>query len=627
MTELPNIARLFLALFLLSIWLTRRSNRTPLYWAIAYLALAAGSLSYQFGADGRYSSLLYLAPLFPGIYVGTFWAGTQHFRERPVRWQSISLLTLATSAMILLVLATSVEQSSIAVGVAVGLVNTWAGWVIWTRNRNYRIVAGIVFAQALMLLCAYSLVWQGPSVFLGMAAGYGVLAIGLVYVILRESNESISRQATSDELTSLPNRHLLLDRLETALRASSLTGLTCAVLVVDIDNLRRINEAFGHSAGDQLLRDIATRLLRIAGPQHTLARYGGDEFVLLVSRPTAADAIRLAEEISNDIIETISQPFPVAGVKTALTVSIGIAVSGEDGDTPDLLVQRAKLATAQAPQTDRNTWRFFNREMNERAQREIVIERHMWRALQNGEFSIVYQPIVAANGRGIAKAEALLRWTNPELGVISPDEFIRIAEHSGLVIEVGDWVLGQACAQAAACAASHSPAPVMCVNVSALQLRRPGFAASVAAVLARHALPAARLELEFTENVMIDDDEIVLAQIRQLRELGVSLSLDDFGTGFSSLSYLTRFEFSTLKIDRTFVRALENDDRSRRLAESICAIGKSLGLALVAEGVESEYQAAAMTRFGVNYMQGFLFSKPLSADEFVTWLAAERANG
>ncbi|MEO8385985.1 MAG: EAL domain-containing protein [Betaproteobacteria bacterium] len=613
MTELPNIARLFLALFLLSIWLTRRSNFTPLYWAIAYLSLAAASISYQVGIDRSNNFLLYLAPLFPGIYVGTFWAGTQHFRERPVQWPMLALLILGTSSIIWLTLIFSLEESSLAVGLAIGLVNSWAAWVIWKRNPQYRIVACIVFAQALMLMLAYSLLWQGRIVIFSMAAGYSILAIGLVYVILRESNESISRQATTDELTSLPNRRLLLDRLDTIIRTSPITGLTCAVLVVDIDNLRRFNEAFGHSAGDQLLREISSRLQIVAGAQHTLARYGGDEFILLVSKPAKEEAIRNAEEIANNIVDTVGHPFFVAGIKSTLTVSIGIAVSGEDGDTADVLVQRAKLATAQAPNADRNTWRFFNLEMNERAQRQLLIERHMWRAQQNGEFSVVYQPIVAASDRNYAKAEALLRWHNAEIGPIAPDEFIPIAEQSGLVIELGQWVLEQACRQASIWQQERLQQLIICVNVSALQLRRPDFVASVVEVLARHSLVPEMLELEFTENIMIDDDSVVFAQIKELRERGVSLSLDDFGTGFSSLSYLTRFEFSTLKIDRTFVRALESDERSRRLAESICAIGKSLGLALVAEGVETEFQAATMTSFGVDYMQGFLFSEPVDA--------------
>ena len=614
MTELPNIARLFLALFLLSIWLTRRSNRTPLYWAIAYISLAAASITYQVGIDRDNNFLLYLAPLFPGLYVGTFWAGTQHFREQPVRWPMFALLILGTSSVIWLIMSISVDESSLAVGLAIGLVNSWAASVIWQRNPQYRIVAGIVFAQALMLMLAYSLLWEGPSVIFSMAAGYSILAIGLVYVILRESNESISLQATTDKLTTLPNRHLLLDRLDTTIRSSPVSGLTCAVLVVDIDNLRRINEAFGHAAGDQLLREIASRLRIVAAAQHTLARYGGDEFVLLVSKPVKDEAIRRAEELATSIVETFGHAFVVVGVKTTLTVSIGIAVSGDDGDTADLLVQRAKLATAQAPQADRNTWRFFNREMNERAQRQLMIERQMWRALQNGEFSILYQPIVAANGHSFAKAEALLRWNNAEIGPISPDEFIPIAEQSGLVIEVGQWVLDRACQQASIWQRERAQKLIVCVNVSALQLRRPGFAASVVEVLARHSLAPEMLELEFTENVMIDDDSVVLAQIKELRARGVSLSLDDFGTGFSSLSYLTRFEFSTLKIDRTFVRALESDERSRRLAESICAIGKSLGMALVAEGVETKFQAATMTRFGVDYMQGFLFGEPVEAE-------------
>ncbi|MCY7388279.1 MAG: EAL domain-containing protein, partial [Burkholderiales bacterium] len=253
---------------------------------------------------------------------------------------------------------------------------------------------------------------------------------------------------------------------------------------------------------------------------------------------------------------------------------------------------------------------------NERAQRQIILERHMWHALPNGEISLAYQPIVTAQEREIVKVEALLRWTSPELGVIAPDEFVRIAEKSGLIIDIGQWVLDQACQQAAVWQREREKALVICVNVSALQLRRSDFFASVAQALRKHALPASLLELECTENIMIDDDTIVLAQIKDLRDHGVSLSLDDFGTGFSSLSYLTRFEFSTIKIDRTFVRALESDDRSRRLAESICAIGKSLGLALVAEGVETEFQAAAMASFGVDYMQGYLFGAPVNAEAF-----------
>ena len=617
MIELPNIARLFLALFLLSIWLARRSNRTPLYWAIAYASHAATTLIYTLAVASNNNVLLYTVPLFPGIYVGMFWAGTQHFRERPVRWQPIALLAVVTSIVVTVALYKMGDDSSVVVGLAIGAVNSWAAWVIWKRNPQYRIVAGILLGQALMVMLAYSMIWDGPSVDFGMAAGYSVLAIGLVYVILRESNESISRQATTDELTGLPNRHLLLDRLDTAIRrSSSVARLSCAVLVIDIDKLRRFNEAFGHAAGDQLLRDIASRLQRIAGTHHTLARYGGDEFVFLVSESTADAAIRRAEEVSTHIVEAVSPPFPVAGITTVLTVSIGIAISGEDGDTADLLVQRAKLATTQSPRSNVNNWRFFNHQKNERAQRQLVIERNMWRALQNGEFSIAWQPIVTAGTRQFAKAEALLRWTNTELGVISPDEFIGIAERSGLIVEVGDWVLDQACRQAASWQRERAQPLAICVNVSALQLHRPGFCASVAAVLKNRALPASLLELEFTENIMIDDDAIVLAQIRELRALGVSLSLDDFGTGFSSLSYLTRFDFSTLKIDRTFVRALESDERSRRLADSICAIGKSLGLALVAEGVETEFQAKTMTGFGVDYMQGFLFGEPVAADAF-----------
>ncbi|MCY7389203.1 MAG: GGDEF domain-containing protein, partial [Burkholderiales bacterium] len=358
MTELPNIARLFLALFLLSIWLTRRPNRTPLCWAFAYFALAAASISFRFGTASGNTFLVYLASVFPGIYVGMFWAGTQYFREQAVRWQTLTLLICGTSSIILLVMSISMPDSGPVVGVAVGLINSWAAWVIWKRNPKYRIVAGIVLVQAMMLALSYWRIWQGPSVGFGMAAGYGILVIGLVYVILRESNESISRQATTDELTSLPNRHLLLDRLDSAIRRStSVATLTSAVLVIDIDNLRRFNEAFGHAAGDQLLIEIASRLQLVAGSQHTLARYGGDEFAFLVTETTPEDAIRRAEEIASRTVEAMRLPFPVAGTTTALTVSIGIAISGDDGHYADLLVQRAKLATSQTSTTDGYSWR------------------------------------------------------------------------------------------------------------------------------------------------------------------------------------------------------------------------------------------------------------------------------
>lgn len=621
--DIQNAMRLFLALFLLTIWLTRRANLTPLYWGLAYLSMAAGSVSFRLGNEWDSEPLRFMALLNPGIFVGLFWAGTEHFRGRHVRWQHTGLLSLGAVAVVLLAMALSRGLASVAIGVVVFAVMAWAAGVVWVRNRNYRIVAAIVFAQGLVLFLRYSRIADNPNMTTLSGIGYGLLVIGLAYVVLKESNESIARQAVTDELTGLPNRHVLLERLDALVRTSQDTGLTSAVLLVGIDDLHRLQELYSHAAVDRLVSELSTRLLPVEGGHHTLARYDKDEFVFLVSGTSVEDATRRAEVVAQRVIDSLHEPFRVDTADIKLTVSIGIAISGKDAQDAGELVQQALLAMAQSRSADRNTWSFCNRETNEGAQRELAIEQKLQLAVQNNELSLVYQPIVAAGGRNaIVKAEALLRWTNTELGVVPPDEFIRIAERSRLIVDIGQWVLEEACRQAAEYTRVSGKPLIVCVNVSVRQLRRAGFAESVAAALARHGLSAAQLELEFTETIMIDDDAVIHSQIRALRAMGLGLSLDDFGTGFSSLSYLTRFEFTTLKIDKSFVNMLGQDERGRRVVESICAIGKSLEMTLVAEGVESESQAAALTAHGVDCMQGFLFATPMTVDAFGEWLVA-----
>ncbi len=622
--DIQNAMRLFLALFLLTIWLTRRANLNPLYWGLAYLSLAAGSLSFRLGNEWNNSLLQFIALLIPGVFVGLFWAGTEHFRGQRVSWQRAGLLSLGTAAIVLLALAVSRGLANIAIGLVVFAVMAWASGVVWVRNRKYRIVAVIVFGQALVLFLRYSRIADGPGMTLLAGIGYGLLVIGLAYVALKESNESIARQAVTDELTGLPNRHVLLERLDALVRTSPNTELTSAVLLVGIDDLNHIPELYSRATIDRLVSELAIRLLPLAGGQHTLARYDRDEFVLLVSGTSVEDATRRAEALAQRVVDSLQTSLRVGTADIKPTVSIGIAISGKDAQDAGELVQQALLAMAQSRSADRNSWTFSNRETNERAQRELVIEQKLQLAMQNHELSLAYQPIVAAGGRNtFVKAEALLRWTNAKLGVVPPDEFIRIAERSRLIVDIGQWVLEEACRQSAEFARSTGKPLMVCVNVSVRQLRRAGFAESVAALLTKYDLSAAQLELEFTETIMIDDDAVIEAQIRALRDMGLGLSLDDFGTGFSSLSYLTRFEFTTLKIDKSFVNMLGNDGRGRRVVEAICAIGKSLEMTLVAEGVESESQSAALTAYGVDCLQGFLFARPMTADEFGEWLAAK----
>lgn len=616
MIELPNIARLFLALFLLSLWLARPANRTPLYWATAYAALAAGSLLYQHGMRVQNPLLMQMAALFPGIYVGMFWAGALRFQERPVAWRVVAYLALGTAAVVWLAVNASDALGTIAVGVAVALVTSAAAWIIWRKNRGYRVVAVILVAQAIVLALTYSQVWQGDLARFVLAGGYSLLAIGLAYVILKESNETIARHATIDEATGLPNRRLFLELLGAATRALPGKGVTTAVIIANVDNFKRITYSAGQPAGELVLKQLAQRLRGALPQDRTLARFGDDEFAVLLPRVEQDQLTAVLEEESTRIIDCVKEPFEAAGFARTLTLSIGIAVSLEDARSPGELLDHLRTAAASASQRGRSTRSFFNRTMSARAQRATAIEHGLWRALESGGLTLSYQPIVAAADHGLVKVEALLRWSDPLLGTIHPEEFVPVAEQSGLIVDLGNWVLDEACRQASEWNRLHAQPIAMCVNVSALQVRRAAFAATVAAILEKHELDSHLLELELTENVLLGDDESVHATLRALHGMGVRLSLDDFGTGFSSLSYLNRFAFNTLKIDKSFVRDIESNDRSRRLAESICALGKSLDLLVVAEGVESDAAAGILTAHGVDFLQGFLLGKPMPAGEF-----------
>ncbi len=624
--ELQNVMRLFLALFLFTIWLTRRANLTPLYWGMAYLSMAMGSLGYGYGVASGLPSMSFVASLIPGLYVGLFWAGTQHFRGQRVHWLHALYLSAAVSVAILLALFATRDVANLVIGVCVLAVMGWAANVVWNRNRKYRIVAGIIFVQALVLFLRYSAIADGPGMRALSSVGYGLLVMGLAYVVLKDSNESIARQAVTDDLTGLPNRHVLLDRLEALMQTTPGSNLTAAALLVGVDNLHRTHELYGHQTVDRLLKELSQRMSAVAAGQHTLARYNHDEFVFVVTGHSPDDATRRAEDVAQRIVQSMQAPLVVGNFDLKPSVSIGIALSGKDAASAGDLVQQAMLASTQSRQADRNTWNFCNRELNDRAQRELLIEHKLQGALQNDELFLAFQPIVATGkGHPMVKAEALLRWTHTELGRVPPDEFIRIAERSRLIIDIGQWVLEEACRQVAMQSARAGRPVVVCVNVSVRQLRRAGFAKSVVSLLSDHGLSAHQLELEFTETIMIDNDAVIHAEIQELRALGLKLSLDDFGTGFSSLSYLTRFDFTTLKIDKSFVQMLGHDERGRRVVESICATGKSLGLSLVAEGVESQAQADTLTQCGVDCMQGFLFARPMAPHDFAEWLGMRAA--
>ncbi|WP_425953129.1 bifunctional diguanylate cyclase/phosphodiesterase [Ralstonia pseudosolanacearum] len=446
--------------------------------------------------------------------------------------------------------------------------------------------------------------------------GQNLLLGQLRDISARRSYEAqLVKQATFDDITGLPNRRLFMDRLSTALHHSKRTEGNSAVIFVDLDHFKRVNDTLGHRIGDRLLELAARRLNELVQPEDTVARFGGDEFVLLLPEVRSPIECRgLAERI----VTAFRQPFELAGRSISITTSVGIAIFPEDGTEPDLLLKHADTAVYEAKTAGRNDFCFFNQEMNVRVHEMLQIDERIRLALERDEISLLYQPIVDPRTGEIVKAEALARWFNPELGHVSPDKFIPAAEENGLITAIGDWVLHKACKDAASWAKKKLPPITVSVNVSAKQFDDPAFVDTVYSALDESGLPPHLLELEITERLLISEDETSLETIGALRELGVGLSLDDFGTGYSSLSYLTKFPLNTIKIDRTFVRDLEHDGTTQTLTRAIIALAKSLDLKLVAEGVETREQAEKLIELGAEYLQGYYLGRPMSSENLLS---------
>jgi diguanylate cyclase (GGDEF)-like protein len=420
------------------------------------------------------------------------------------------------------------------------------------------------------------------------------------------ADEKIAHLAHFDGLTDLPNRLLFRTRLEEALQALQ-PGEQLAVLYIDIDEFKSVNDALGHPIGDELLKGVADRLRVCLREVDVAARLGGDEFaVIQMAISDREETTRLVD----DIHSAIRQPFECAGHLITTDASIGIALAPGDGVDLDQLLRNADLALYGAKGDGRRTHRFFEAGMDHRAKARRSLELELRQAICNGSLETNYQPVVTIENGNISCCEALLRWRHPERGMISPAEFIPIAEDSGLINELGQWVLNAACAEAV-----HWPDHVrVAVNVSPVQFRSQTLALNVAAALAASGLPPSRLELEITEAVLIRDDA-ALDALHQLRKLGVRIALDDFGTGYSSLSYLQRFPFDKIKIDRSFIRDIEGPGASSSIVQAVVNIAAASDMMTTAEGVETEQQRNLLYILGCNEMQGFLFSPAVPAAE------------
>ena len=481
----------------------------------------------------------------------------------------------------------------------------WQG-ELWNRRKN-----GELFPQLLTVSTVYDEEGR-PSNYVGVMTDLSQL---------RDTEARFEHLAHYDSLTGLPNRLLLQSQLKHALESAGRHKRRVAVLSLDLDRFKNINDSLGHPVGDELLKAMARRLQeKLSGEDSTLGRLGDDEFLLILEnlqRPEDAASVAL------DMISMLEQSFLLpSGHEVYAGASIGISLFPEDGTTSTELIQHADVALYQAKEAGRNTFSFYTPGLTLAVDERLNLEARLRRALAQNEFVVYYQPQVDIHGGTVIGCEALVRWNDPELGLIPPGRFIPLAEETGLIVPLGEWVLRQACVQARAWIDAGLPSLTLSVNLSARQMQQPDIAARIAAILKETGLPAGQLKLELTESMIMGHGEEAVALLHTFKALGLRLSIDDFGTGYSSLAYLKRFPIDELKIDQGFVRDIPHDSNDMEIAAAIIGLARGLRLNVVAEGVETEAQREFLVQQGCHAFQGFLFSRPLPADEFTQLLVS-----
>ncbi|MGZ8181346.1 MAG: putative bifunctional diguanylate cyclase/phosphodiesterase [Methylobacter sp.] len=430
--------------------------------------------------------------------------------------------------------------------------------------------------------------------------------------------DEIERLAFYDPLTGLPNRRLLLDRLDLALASSHRSGRKGALLFIDLDNFKTLNDTLGHDMGDLLLQLVAVRLSSCIREGDTVARLGGDEFVIMLEdlSKQAVEAATQTETIGEKILVALNQTYQLAKHEYYSTPSIGASLFNGHEQSTDELLKQADIAMYQAKTSGRNALRFFDPQMQASINTRVAMEADLRQAVAENQFILYYQPQVYHDGHAIG-AEVLIRWHHPQRGLVSPADFIPLAEETGLILPIGLWVLETACAQIKIWEDSgHTQHLQLAVNVSVRQFRQPDFVEEVSQVLRRSAINPHKLKLELTENLMLDDIDDTIVKMNTLREIGVCFSMDDFGTGYSSLSYLTQLPLDQLKIDQSFVRNIGVKPTDAVIVQTIIGMAKNLGMEVIAEGVETQAQRAFLEQHGCPVCQGYLFGKPVLLAEF-----------
>ncbi len=417
-----------------------------------------------------------------------------------------------------------------------------------------------------------------------------------------------------DPLTGLTNRHQFRAQLNTLLSAPREAHRACAILCLDLDNFKMVNDTLGHPMGDSLLQEVANRLRASTRPDDLVARLGGDEFAIILKQTDDPDEVAVAAQ---RVLDELHRPCEIQGASITVRSSVGVAIAPRDGTQIDQLLKNADLALYEAKATGRGSIRFFAPQMADQTRRRSLIEQSLRGALQRNELTLAFQPQINLRDWRVTGFEALLRWRHPVLGDVSPAEFIPVAEEAGMIIEIGNWVMHEACLRA-----RSWPAPLhVAVNVSAAQVISQGLPSDIARVLAATQLPASRLEVEITESIFLHETQTTMAILRGIGALGVRVALDDFGTGYSSLAYLRRFPFHTLKIDRSFVRELVTRRDARAIVKTVVGLARTLKMATVAEGVDDPAQIDVLHRYGCDTVQGFFVSQALHADEVLPFLA------
>jgi len=435
----------------------------------------------------------------------------------------------------------------------------------------------------------------------------------------KKAQRVIDYLAHHDALTGLPNRLLVRDRVEQAIAAAKRDKHKIALLFMDLDNFKSINDSLGHASGDVLLEVISHRLREAIRGTDTVSRFGGDEFLVVLSHITASDAV---VAVCTKILEDITKPARIDGHELSTSCSIGVTVYPDDGDDFDTLLRKADSAMYYAKDAKGNTYRFFDSKMNADAIERVGLRNGLRIALERNEFVLHYQPQIDLSSGAVIGAEALIRWQHPELGLLAPGKFITLAEDSGLIVPIGEWALREACRQAMAWRQQGLPDLVMAVNLSAIQFRRGNLDETVISALKDSGLDPQFLELELTESILIGDTENVLQTVQRLKTLGVKLSLDDFGTGYSSLSYLKRFAVDKVKIDQSFIRDMDKNPSDAAIVRAIIQMSKSLGLRTIAEGIEEEHLIKYLQIYHCDEAQGYYYSRPIPSERFVQWVLA-----